>query len=228
MFRWWHLLCLAWGVAIGLSAGILAITPPATTRATTPGPGQTASAETGGSALRSEVAASLVTPLASAVLTRPSVVQATTPVGEEPRGTDALTQPEAPDVASPAAPDGAADVAEPGPLEIDSVVAAEVEVLPGDSDPEQREGTQETRAEPADLTPLPPPVITGTIRDPLRATGWVLRAAPSTSARSLVSLPRGTRVQILPDTAGSGGMNWLHVRTQAGAVGWVVAEAVLR
>jgi hypothetical protein len=222
-------LCLAWGVAVGLSAANLAWMPPPTTRATSPGPSPSASPETGGAALRSELAASPVAPLATVAPTLPSVAQPTTPPEEEPRGTGSSTRPEASDVAGPAAPSGAAGEAEPWTPEIGGDTDAEdVLDLVADSTPEESEGPTETETEPPRTTSLPPPVITGTIRDPLRATGWALRAAPSTSARTLISLGRGTRVQILPDTAVGGGFSWLHVRTQTGAVGWVVAEAVLR
>ncbi len=64
------------------------------------------------------------------------------------------------------------------------------------------------------------------VRPPAGYTGATLRDAPSTRGHSLRVLANGTRVELLKETAQADGFLWLHIRTQDGLVGWIVAPAV--
>jgi Bacterial SH3 domain len=65
-----------------------------------------------------------------------------------------------------------------------------------------------------------------TTHAPAGFTSANLRERPSTTARSLVVLPNGTPVDVLPDTATGDGFTWVRARTPEGVVGWVVSTAV--
>jgi hypothetical protein len=68
--------------------------------------------------------------------------------------------------------------------------------------------------------------IPATVRAPQGFTGALLREAPSISARTLASLPNGTAIERLPDTAIGDGFTWLRVRASPTQIGWVVSTTV--
>lgn len=76
------------------------------------------------------------------------------------------------------------------------------------------------------VSPQQPEISVGTTRAPQGFTTAFLRAGPTISAASLASLPNGTQLEILPDTASGDGFTWLRVRTADGVLGWVVSTAV--
>ena len=212
---------LAWGLAVGLLLGTLAVTPDPQKAVSRAEPALVAGSRAGG-------AGALAPTLIAAPVSMSGPPWPVVPLAEEgSASTDIRGAPYAAAVAGSPAEGERVD-------EDDRRVAVgadgdQAEAVDGSLD----EGsapialTDEADA-PAAPAPAPSDVVFGTIRDPLRSGSWVLRATPSTSARALTSLVRGTRVEILPQTASGGGFAWLRVRTQAGAVGWVVAEAVLR
>jgi len=226
VFRWWRLVWFGWGVAVGLAAGNLAIAPSAANRASSARPGLLAPDR----GYRSEVAAAFaLTPLATPLPTVSNLkVAVPTDDGETGR-TRAPTAHESSGIASLAAEGERLDESPAPSVEADDS-ASGVETLDLLADTEDEAATEDgpDAASPGAAQPAQSGVTTGTIRDPVRARAWALRAAPSPSARTLLSLTRGTRVQILPDTASGSGFTWLRVRTQVGVVGWVVADAILR
>jgi capsular polysaccharide biosynthesis protein len=66
----------------------------------------------------------------------------------------------------------------------------------------------------------------GRTQAPQGFTAAFLREAPATSARAIASLPNGTAVAILPETASGDGFTWVRVRTADGDLGWIVSTAV--
>jgi hypothetical protein len=221
---------LGWGVGVGLVLGTLAVTPAPPNRANGAGPALVA---------RNQVLGSRVEAGGPFAPTSPPTSLPTTsnlPVVPPP------TEGEAGGTSAPVATDASAAAVSPAQSERadEDELAAGVGVNGDEAEPLDEladlyvgdGGDPTLPATEADAAAAPPPaqsaLTLGTIRDPLRSNGWALRAAPSTSARILASLPTRTRVQILPDTATGGGFSWVHVRTQAGAIGWVVAYALLR
>lgn len=65
-----------------------------------------------------------------------------------------------------------------------------------------------------------------TTRPPVGFTAALLREAPATSARVLASLPSGTPIEVLADSASGDAFTWLRVRTSDGVLGWIVSTAV--
>ncbi len=63
-------------------------------------------------------------------------------------------------------------------------------------------------------------------RAPAGFTSAFLREAPTAASRALASLPNGTVLEVLPETAAGDGFTWLRVRTSTGTLGWVVSTAV--
>jgi hypothetical protein len=171
-----------------------------------------------------------LTPLPAPLPTVSGLPVVAVPADGESEGTHAATGTEASDVASSAAPDERADEDRLGGLGADGNGAdppdERADVYVGEGGDTAPPGADDPTAGASQASQ---PIVTmGTIRDPVRSSSWALRATPSTSARTLASLPRGTRIQILPDSASGGGFTWLRVRTPTGLVGWVVAGAVLR
>jgi hypothetical protein len=230
---WLRLVWFGAGLSIGLGLGTLAVTPAPVNRAssvlTTSGapPDRQIAAQTA----RSEAAATPV--LSPPIFLFPThtnlatVVPSADTESERPGGSDApgatspATRDEAPDETQPGVVDGAAEsngVEPPANLIADHPLAERGGPTPPVADPQEAGAS-----EPAEAG-----VTMGTISNPVGFRGWALRAAPSTSARILASLPSRTRVQILPDRATGAGFTWVRVQTEGGLVGWVVANAVLR
>jgi hypothetical protein len=216
-------------VGVGLALGTLAVTPAPLNRANSAGPALVPRNQALGSRVEAGGPLAPTSPPTSLPTTRnlPVVLP---PTEGEAEGTSASVATDASAAAVSAAHSERADEDQ---LAAGVADGDEAEPLDELADVYVGEGADPTLpAREADAAAAPPPaqsaLTLGTIRDPLRSNGWALRAAPSTSARILASLPTRTRVQILPDAATGGGFTWVHVRTQAGAVGWVVADALLR
>src|SRR5204862_3112750 len=56
--------------------------------------------------------------------------------------------------------------------------------------------------------------------------GANLRADPGLNGRIVQNVKDGTRLTVIGEDRDAGGRNWRNVRTEGGAAGWVVAEAV--
>jgi len=231
--RWWRVLWLGWGVAVGLAAGNLAVTPPPAPRAISTGSSPLAATGPQSEAVgpKAEAVPAFALPAPSTHLATVSRPRDVFPPAEAESELTPTTWTEASGAASSAAQDEGAGETQPGLVGAGADVSGvEPADQPAAASPDEGGDPSPPATEaPAAGASQPPPsgLTMGTIRDPLRSSGWALRAAPSTSARTLISLTRGTRVQILPDTASGNGFTWLRVRTQAGAVGWVVANAIL-
>ena len=104
---------------------------------------------------------------------------------------------------------------------LDPPIAAERQI---DAASEQASGADVAGAQTT--RPEQDVVRSATVRPPAGYTGATLRDAPSARGHSLRVLANGTRIELLKETAQGDGFLWLHIRTQDGLVGWIVAPAV--
>jgi hypothetical protein len=221
-FPWWGLVWLGAGVYVGVALGTLLVSPPANeVSAARAIPRTTTTTQLGAPSARSEPTLALT--LMSTPSSPTTNVPAVSPPGEiESERTFASTDKGAGETQSEVAGVG---------FEWNGVVPT-ADLADADADALDESGGPLPAAAESDAAsesrPAPSGVRMGTISNPVGFRGWALRAAPSTSARVLASLPSRTHVEILPDRVTGSGFTWVWVRTQTGVVGWVVANAVLR
>jgi uncharacterized protein YgiM (DUF1202 family) len=91
------------------------------------------------------------------------------------------------------------------------------------------------RSQPASTLVAPPPAVqvsppSPTVPQLVRAhtvpAAVNLRAEPTTNALLISTLPSGTEVTLLGDTATEDDATWNHVRLADGRVGWIIGSAL--